>query len=62
MKIYIKDADPESRGENSNAKGFGSQGENGRQCLTQAINMIEDDFACILVIMRIDELKMFLPN
>ena len=43
-------------------EGFGSQDPNGRQRLIEAINTIQDDFACILVITHIDELRDAFPN
>jgi len=43
-------------------EGFGSQDENGRQRLVQAINMIKDDFACIMVITHLEELKELFPT
>jgi exonuclease SbcC len=42
-------------------EGFGSQDALGRQRLVEAINMIRDDFATILVITHIDELKDVFP-
>lgn len=42
-------------------EGFGSQDALGRQRLVEAINMIRDDFATILVITHIDELKDAFP-
>ncbi len=38
-------------------EGFGSQDEIGRQRLLEAINLVKADFAKILVITHIDELK-----
>lgn len=38
-------------------EGFGSQDPSGRQRLVEAINAVQDDFACILVITHIDELR-----
>jgi len=38
-------------------EGFGSQDTRGRENLVEAINMIKDEFALILVITHIDELK-----
>lgn len=38
-------------------EGFGSQDPEGRQRLVEAINAIQDKFACILVITHIDELR-----
>lgn len=43
-------------------EGFGSQDPNGRQRLIEAINTIQDDFAVILVITHIDELRDAFPN
>jgi exonuclease SbcC len=43
-------------------EGFGSQDALGRQRLVEAINMVRDDFAKILVITHIDELKDVFPN
>lgn len=42
-------------------EGFGSQDTQGRQRLIEAINLVKDDFACILVITHIDELKDYFP-
>lgn len=42
-------------------EGFGSQDALGRQRLVEAINLIRDDFAMILVITHIDELKDVFP-
>jgi DNA repair protein SbcC/Rad50 len=42
-------------------EGFGSQDAMGRQRLIEAINMVRDDFAKILVITHIDELKDAFP-
>lgn len=42
-------------------EGFGSQDAHGRQRLIEAINLIRDDFAKILVITHIDELKDAFP-
>jgi exonuclease SbcC len=42
-------------------EGFGSQDAQGRQRLIEAINMIREDFAKILVITHIDELKDAFP-
>jgi exonuclease SbcC len=42
-------------------EGFGSQDEQGRQRLVEAINTIRQDFAKILVITHIDELKDHFP-
>lgn len=38
-------------------EGFGSQDPQGRQRLVEAINAVRDEFACILVITHIDELR-----
>jgi exonuclease SbcC len=38
-------------------EGFGSQDPEGRQKLVEAINAVQDKFACILVITHIDELR-----
>jgi exonuclease SbcC len=38
-------------------EGFGSQDDIGRQRLVEAINLVKDDFAKILVITHIDSLK-----
>ncbi len=43
-------------------EGFGSQDAAGRQRLIEAINMVKDDFAKILVITHIDELKDAFPT
>jgi exonuclease SbcC len=43
-------------------EGFGSQDAQGRQRLIEAINMVEPDFAKILVITHIDELKEAFPT
>ncbi len=43
-------------------EGFGSQDAQGRQRLIEAINLVKQDFAKILVITHIDELKDFFPN
>lgn len=43
-------------------EGFGSQDTAGRQRLIEAINLVQDDFAKILVITHIDELKDAFPN
>jgi exonuclease SbcC len=42
-------------------EGFGSQDPQGRQRLVEAINAVQDDFACILVITHIDELRDAFP-
>ena len=42
-------------------EGFGSQDVRGRQRLIEAINMVKDDFAKILVITHLDELKDAFP-
>jgi exonuclease SbcC len=43
-------------------EGFGSQDNQGRQRLIEAINLVRPDFAKILVITHIDELKEQFPN
>jgi len=43
-------------------EGFGSQDSQGRQRLIEAINLVRPDFAKILVITHIDELKEQFPN
>ncbi|MBM3123995.1 MAG: SMC family ATPase [Chloroflexi bacterium] len=43
-------------------EGFGSQDSQGRQRLIEAINLIRHDFAKILVITHLDELKDAFPN
>lgn len=43
-------------------EGFGSQDSQGRQRLIEAINLVRSDFAKILVITHIDELKDVFPN
>jgi exonuclease SbcC len=43
-------------------EGFGSQDAQGRQRLVEAINLVRQDFAKILVITHIDELKDAFPN
>lgn len=43
-------------------EGFGSQDAEGRQRLVEAINLVRPDFAKILVITHIDELKDAFPN
>lgn len=43
-------------------EGFGSQDESGRQRLVEAINLVKDDFAKILVITHIDSLKDAFPS
>ena len=43
-------------------EGFGSQDTQGRQRLIEAINLVRKDFAKILVITHIDELKDAFPN
>jgi exonuclease SbcC len=42
-------------------EGFGSQDAQGRQRLVEAINTVREDFAKILVITHIDELKDAFP-
>lgn len=43
-------------------EGFGSQDAQGRQRLIEAINLVKNDFAKILVITHLDELKDAFPN
>ena len=43
-------------------EGFGSQDAQGRQRLVEAINLVKADFAKILVITHIDELKDAFPS
>jgi DNA repair protein SbcC/Rad50 len=43
-------------------EGFGSQDPQGRQRLVEAINAVQDEFACILVITHIDELREAFPT
>ena len=43
-------------------EGFGSQDTLGRQRLIQSINAVKDDFAKILVITHLDELKDAFPT
>ena len=43
-------------------EGFGSQDAQGRQRLVEAINLVKDDFAKILVITHLDELKDAFPT
>ncbi len=43
-------------------EGFGSQDPQGRQRLIEAINAVQEDFACILVITHIDELREAFPT
>jgi exonuclease SbcC len=43
-------------------EGFGSQDEAGRQRLVEAINLVKDEFAKILVITHIDSLKDAFPS
>jgi exonuclease SbcC len=43
-------------------EGFGSQDPSGRQRLVEAINTIQEDFARILVITHIDELRDAFPT
>jgi len=43
-------------------EGFGSQDAQGRQRLVEAINLVKGDFAKILVITHLDELKDAFPN
>lgn len=42
-------------------EGFGTQDENGRSKLVEAITAIQDDFAMVLVITHIDELRDSFP-
>jgi exonuclease SbcC len=43
-------------------EGFGSQDPQGRQRLVEAINAVQDDFACVLIITHIDELRDAFPT
>jgi exonuclease SbcC len=43
-------------------EGFGSQDTEGRQRLIEAINQVKADFAKILIITHLDELKDAFPN
>lgn len=43
-------------------EGFGTQDERGRDRLIEAINAIQDEFACVLVITHIEELKEAFPT
>jgi len=43
-------------------EGFGSQDQQGRQRLIEAINLVKSDFAMILVITHLDELKDVFPT
>jgi exonuclease SbcC len=43
-------------------EGFGSQDAMGRQHLIEAINLVKQDFARVLVITHIEELKDAFPN
>jgi exonuclease SbcC len=43
-------------------EGFGSQDEQGRQRLIQSINAVQDDFAKILIITHLEELKDAFPT
>lgn len=43
-------------------EGFGSQDPEGRQRLVEAINAVQSDFECILVITHIDELRDAFPS
>jgi exonuclease SbcC len=43
-------------------EGFGSQDALGRQRLVEAINLVKPDFAKILIITHLDELKDAFPN
>jgi len=42
-------------------EGFGTQDAQGRERLVEAINAIQDDFMCVLVVTHIDELKDAFP-
>ncbi len=42
-------------------EGFGTQDAQGRERLVEAINAIQDDFACLLIITHIEELKNVFP-
>jgi exonuclease SbcC len=42
-------------------EGFGSQDPEGRQRLVEAINLVQNEFACILVITHVDELRDAFP-
>ena len=42
-------------------EGFGTQDAHGRENLVEAIHMIKDEFALVLVITHIDELKEQFP-
>ena len=42
-------------------EGFGTQDAQGRERLVEAINAIQEDFACVLVITHIDEMKDAFP-
>jgi len=42
-------------------EGFGTQDNQGREQLVEAINAIQDDFACMLVVTHIDELRDAFP-
>lgn len=43
-------------------EGFGSQDANGRDRIQEALKSIEDDFACIIVITHLDEMKEWFSN
>lgn len=43
-------------------EGFGSQDETGRQELVEAVNRVQGDFACILVITHIEALREIFPT
>jgi len=43
-------------------EGFGTQDARGRDRLIEAINAIQDEFACVLVITHIEELKEAFPT
>lgn len=42
-------------------EGFGNQDADGRQRLIEAINIVKDDFALVLIITHIEELKEQFP-
>jgi exonuclease SbcC len=42
-------------------EGFGTQDAQGRERLVEAINAVQDDFACVLVITHIEELRDAFP-
>lgn len=43
-------------------EGFGSQDEIGRQKLVEAVNRVQADFACVLVITHIEALRDVFPT